>query len=79
MGNTLKGDVNSFKFNAYREIAYDLEDAISKIEERKLAFGEPSCVLYNYPNGDNAEKRMMLMGVGGLNGENFYITLEQNP
>lgn len=73
---TLTGDFRDLKFNAYREVAYDRDDAIHTIDDRKLAFGEPACVVYNYPDGDNPEKQMMLLGVGGIDGKNFYVDLE---
>ena len=74
--NTLTGDLRNLKFNAYREVAYDRAAAVQEIKDRKLAFGEPACVVYSYPDGGNPEKQMMLLGVGGIDGKNFYVDLE---
>ncbi len=76
---TLKGDNNSYKFNAYREIAYDLSAAMEIMGKRKLAFGEPAIVMYHHPNGDDPQQTLMLMGVGGLNGSNMYTILGEDP
>lgn len=73
---TLTGDLRNLKFNAYREVAYDRDAAVQIIKDRKLAFGEPACVVFNFPDGDNTEKLMMLLGIGGMYGENFYMNLE---
>lgn len=74
-----RGDGSFLKFNAYRRVANDLNEAMEIIGSRKLAFGEPACVMYSYPDSSNPEENRMLVGIGGLDGSIFYTTLLSKP
>ena len=61
---------NITKFNAYKKVLNNYQEAIDKLNERPLAFGEPAVVAYYYPSVDDENKVIkLLLGVGSINGE----------
>lgn len=62
------------KLNAYKEVQDNLESAKQVIIDKKLAFGEQSCVPFYYPGKDNPEDTMLLIGYGGLDGKTYFFS-----
>ena len=62
------------KLNAYKEIQDNLESAKQVIIDKKLAFGEQSCVPFYYQGKDNPEDTMLLIGYGGLDGKTYFFS-----
>ena len=62
------------KLNAYKEVQDNLESAKQVIVDKKLAFGEQSCVPFYYPGKDNPKDTMLLIGYGGLDGKTYFFS-----
>lgn len=65
----------TYKLNAYREVAFDVNEAKSIVENKGLVFGEAACVPFHYPDAstDNNTTRL-LIGIGSLDGTTEYFS-----
>lgn len=68
-------DYNTQKINAYKEIVSDYDAAKKLLNDKHLALGQQAIVYYYYPNDSADDKKVkFVIGIGGLNGYNAYIT-----
>lgn len=57
------------KYNAYKEVASNYDEAKAIIEGKKLAYGETAVVSFYFPGRTSEVKTIeQMLGVGGING-----------
>lgn len=70
---------NLTKYDAYRHIADNYDDAVRILKEKHLALGEPAVVSFYYPDKDDDNRQIMTMlGIGSMNGETETISRISN-
>ena len=70
---------NLTKYDAYRHIADNYDDAVRILKEKHLALGEPAVVSFYYPSKDDDNRQIMTMlGIGSMNGETETISRISN-